>query len=590
MSNEQKSYGLRTMERWRPFVGATWIAALVISLGIPRAEAQPGGPVLYFSDLAGGPRSGNSDNSLGQTAGQDGAIVTVWGRNLENAQVYCGGTQAANYYFRGNATQPADLYTFHKMQMISFQVSHLAGNGAGDIYAVVSGQQSNRLPFTVRSGGIYFVKTTGNDTTGNGSWTQPWRTIPKAADSLALGDIAYIGNGVDQTTDTAFDACINLGSNGASTAPKALIVYPGATSHVGNPNLQRAFHIWNTDAGGYSEHWVLSKFTITTLSVGIFANTGFRVVGNYFTCPNVYGPLEGTLYAIGSDVYLLGNELYNDGTSQTLDKTHHIIYVTGVRQDDPPRAPTERNREVGWNYVHDCGTNRAINIYSEQATSAYIQQNKVHDNVIVNQRGDGILMGYYVTGENWIYNNLIIRAGLGPEYEEATYHTGIHIDTGHENIAATATIIHLYNNTLYGCGWSGTPFPEENGAILVTSAAISRSTINLGNNIIYSTGDPYIASESGSLASANHRNCWFGNGGAPAWDTGAINLDPQFVAAASNNLQLRQGSPCINGGRDVSSVVTRDLLGVTRPQGSAHDLGVYEFQPSLAAVLGWSLY
>jgi len=32
---------------------------------------------------------------------------------------------------------------------------------------------------------------------------------------------------------------------------------------------------------------------------------------------------------------------------------------------------------------------------------SFIQQHRVHDNVIVNQRGDGIMLGYYVTGDNW---------------------------------------------------------------------------------------------------------------------------------------------------------------------------------------------
>ena len=63
-------------------------------------------------------------------------------------------------------------------------------------------------------------------------------------------------------------------------------------------------------------------------------------------------------------------------------------------------------------------SNRAINIYSEQEYSAYIQQHRVHDNVIVNQRGDGIMLGYYVTGDNWLYNNLIVNAGLGPEWSD----------------------------------------------------------------------------------------------------------------------------------------------------------------------------
>ena len=155
-----------------------WTASLTDSLD----------PVLYFSDITSGPKTGNSDTSGGRS-GLDGAIVTIWGRNLGNVQggskVYANSVEAASYYSWGNATAPADLYTYHQMQMISFQVSHLAQNGLGSVYIVVNGRQSNSLPFTVRAGNLYFVKTTGQDDTGDGGWGSPWRTIPKAADSLA---------------------------------------------------------------------------------------------------------------------------------------------------------------------------------------------------------------------------------------------------------------------------------------------------------------------------------------------------------------------------------------------------------------------
>jgi hypothetical protein len=39
-------------------------------------------PVLYFSDIISGPKTGNSDNSSGRIEGLDGAIVTIWGVNL----------------------------------------------------------------------------------------------------------------------------------------------------------------------------------------------------------------------------------------------------------------------------------------------------------------------------------------------------------------------------------------------------------------------------------------------------------------------------------------------------------------------------
>lgn len=533
-------------------------------------------PVLFFSDLVSGPKTGNSDTSGGRS-GQDGAIVTIWGRNLGSAQgssqVYVNGAEAASYYYWGNATATADLYGSHQMQMVSFQISRLAQDGPGLIYVVVNDRPSNTLPFTVRVGNIYFAMTTGDDT-GDGSWDNPWQTIPKSADSLAPGDIAYIGDGVNQTTETDYSAAVNLGSDGTEGAPKALVVYPGATSNVGNTALERAFHVWNGDTGGCSIHWVLAKFRITTGQVGVTAQTGFRVVGNYITAPNGDG-MDGAIGGIGNGIYILGNELQNVG-SANCSKLYHAIYISGVRRDTGPRAPTESNREVAWNYIHDNLSNRAINIYSEQEYAAYIQQHRIHDNVIVNQRGDGILLGYYVTGDNWLYNNLIIHAGLGPEWvDDPSYHTGIRINTGHENVFQT--VVYAYNNTLYANGWSGAALPGETGSLLIDPGALARwTTVHLRNNIIFSTGEPYLAGESASLPAANYRNCWYGYGSPPTWDTTAINDHPDFVNPAAFNFQLQTNSPCIDVGRDVSSVVTRDILGVPRPQGMAFDLGAYE--------------
>jgi hypothetical protein len=552
------------------------IICLALAVGPATAEADD--PVLFFSDLTSGPRTGNSDTSGGRIPGQDGAIVTLWGRNLGfapgSAQVFCNGAPAASYYYAGSATNPANLSTYHKMEMIVFQVSHLAQVGPGGIYVVAGGKQSGSLPFTVRSGAIHFVMTSGDDEVGTGSWSQPWRTITKAVDTMGAGDVAYIGHGVNETNEFDASAAVNLRSDGAPGNPKALVVYPGATARVGNPTLERAFFFYDWNNDRFTTDWVIAKFHITTGQLGAPANHGFRVIGNYITAPNGDG-MDGAIDFQGNDVFVLGNELDRVG-SPNCSKLYHAIYGKGFRTDDPPRAPTESNREIAWNYVHDSAANRGINIYSEQAHSAFIERHAVHDNVIVNQRGDGIMLGYYVVGDNWVYNNLVIRAGLGPEWPDGeSYHTGIRIGAGHE--AVSNTVVHCYHNTLYACGWSGAVLPGETGHLLVNPEALPSSTVKFLNNVIRSTGEPYLAEESADLASGDCRNCWYGSGVAPAWDTGAVNADPRFVAAGAGDFALSQTSPCLDAGTDVSAAVKRDLLGVPRPQGGGVDLGAFEF-------------
>ena len=182
------------------------------ALGSAAASAELAGasadvPLLCFSDLASGPKTGNTDNSLGQSAGQDGAIVTLWGKNLGESsggsRVFANGAEARVYCWT-NATAPADLFTRHGMQMVSFQISHAAQGALGKIHVVVNGKISNPLPFTVQGGKIYFVKTNGQDT-ASGNWASPWRTVPNAVRKMAPGDIVYVCDGVNQTVA---DSCM----------------------------------------------------------------------------------------------------------------------------------------------------------------------------------------------------------------------------------------------------------------------------------------------------------------------------------------------------------------------------------------------
>jgi hypothetical protein len=541
----------------------------------PSASASP---LLCFSDLASGPKTGNTDVSLSQTAGADGAIVTVWGKNLGASQgtskVFVNGVDAKVYSWR-NATTPADLFSRHKMQMIELQVSGLTPDNGAGITVTVNAETSNALPFTIRSASIYFVKTSGNDISGNGTWSTPWKTMPKAVNAMAAGGIVYVCDGESATSEDSYGGAVNLDRHGSDTMPLSILAYPGAQVFVGDSSLNFGFGHWESGYG-YIDHWNVAKFHITSGEISIPVSTGSRLVGNYITAPTA-SAAEGTVEADGNNVCILGNEITKAG-KPGCSKLYHPLYVSSPRTGTGARYPTESNREIAYNYFHDNNAIRAINIYSEQASTAFMTHHLVHDNFIINQVSDAMLIGYYTVGENWFYNNIIVKAGLGPDPDpsesSASTHYGVQFDAGHED---TTTTIYFYNNTVYGCGWSQTANgPGASGNVCITD--LGRYTLHFNNNIVCSTGEPYVAGWSDADLSkvAGGNNLWYGKGAAPAWDLSPLNSDPKFVDTAQADMHLMQGSPALDAGRDLSPVVTVDFDGVSRPQGPAYDIGAYE--------------
>ena len=573
------------------------IAVAVLLAGEPVAPTQPGPvkpntgetapvrkPVLSFSDLTSGPKTGNSDTSQGETAGQDGVMVTVWGTGLGESQgaskVFVNGAEAAKVYYWGHAKpphSPADLHARQRMQMVIFKVSRQAKDGPGGISVTVNGQTSNTLPFTVRAGRIFFVATNGDDRNGDGSWSKPWAGMPRAVKGMAAGDTTYVCDGVKQVTEDTERAAVNLSLNGQRDKPCAFAAYPGATVTVGADKLEFGFRHWLSGYGS-THDWVISKFSVRAHSDAIVLNTGFRIVGNFITAPTGSTP-SGAIEGSGNDLFVLGNEVTRVGKPGA-SKLYHPIYISSARVNSGPRKPAESNRDIGWNYIHDNTANRGINIYSEGSSTAYMSGHKVHDNFIINQVGDGMLLGEYMTGDNWVYNNVIANAGLGPEPtdgDRGQNHVGVLIAPGTKG--GPATTLHFYNNTIYNCGWSGAAWgPSGNGAVAIDNPR--GYTLLFSNNIIVSTGEPYEAQRREKPPSRNGHNLWFGAGRPPEWDEQAVNADPQFVNPAAGDFRLKPGSPAIGKGVNVRDIVDHDLDNVPRPQGAAFDLGAYEFMCS----------
>jgi hypothetical protein len=578
-------------------------------------QAQAATPTLNFSDLISGPASGLNDG-LGE-----GVIVTIWGNNLGSTQgtstITIGGQTPAHIYYWKNADGnlpggPSDLYTSHQMQEIAFSIPSSLTNGEHQIQITVNGKTSNTLPFLVRDGSIYHIKTTGNSN-GNGSWNNPYLQILNVRSIIIPGDIYYSHEGVadiDTYGNPAGDTGTGItlsGRTGTLENQMAFVTYPNTRALL--QGTSKGLDMYNSDSV------VLSKYTIRTgkhdtplvnsteevlkdSGTGIEGSKNGRLIANDVS--QIVGKcISGWSGAIvascgGSDcdpisnLKVLGNYIHDWGCPQT-SHFEHTTYMS-IRNNGYTDVEAW---EMGWNHLRDNQAKYGIHNYDE--TQAGGNDNcgspigivKLHDNYIINQKGPGISVGSradigYACWDNVqfdIYNNIIIEAGKGPEY---TSNHGVETPAIYIRDAGMSEVnVNIFNNTMYGFGddasgsGAGISFVSTNNHPGGVSAEIS-------NNIVYDTrGGVYtniVEADFPNITGSN--NDWFSTGGSleNSVDSRLSNnifQDPKFINN-TNNYQLQSISPAINSG--ITWLSLRDIRGILRPQGAAFDIGAYEYE------------
>ena len=539
-------------------------------------------PVILYTDILSGPNTGGENNN--------GIYLSIFGKGfgatIGTSTVTINGTEVAAYKQWG---VPSRVYDTHGIQVITVQPG--SSVTSGPIVVTVNGEASNNdHTFTVRSGKIYFTDWNNGDNANDGSFGNPKKSAQGVFDdrtNFGPGDTIILmgGNYTAKQDGRGYFMLFEDYPIGSEAVPTTVMGYPGDDVFIdmrtanpsGGYSLFGTYTVPSQDAG-----LVISNFRGDSGGSSAFVLRGtdyIRIVNADIQGMEGNGNGTGMISSEGDFNKVLGNKIHNSGEN----KFYHALYWDTQGHDN----------ELAWNHIYDIRGGRGIQAYSGGSGTFY--NFIIHDNVINNIDRDAIGFGGQSTTGNKIYNNIIYRTGLGTSPNGNGNSSGIRFGTG------AVVNVEVYNNTLYDNRSSSGAFFLEVGA---------SGTVTIKNNIIYATAcylddtqhtDPdadcvntgqyyYDQFSAPDIQFTAENNIWYSSDSTPpqsipTWDINPINSNPLFVdpTDSSRNFHLQSGSPAIDAGADVSSVVTQDFDGNPRPMDGDNngtyltDIGAYEY-------------
>jgi hypothetical protein len=424
----------------------------------------------------------------------------------------------------------------------------------------------------------YYVDgVNGSDSNPGTAQNQAWRTIQKAANTMAAGDTVTVLPGnyperVQMTRSGAAGAPITFQAQGTVTM-KGFTVNASHISVIG-------FDISST-ADHWQDGWGIFVVGTNCLVESNYVHFATRGGINLWTNPGSEGQTadctvrDNRLYrnalvgieVHGRDNLIEANEVW--GTIQ-----HHPSWNNppGSIDADGVRFFGSGHVVTG-NHIHDIHYGIAENVnphidcfqtwgdtYHEAATNITIEKNVCVnlDAQAANEVGQGFMLE---DAANLTIRNNIIRAYRNVNVLACSNLTIVHNDFT-SNVSATTSYYP-----------SGITLQQSPGSIIE-------------NNIFYNLPGHIVNikdSASGQGTSIGY-NLSYRNDGLSLWGSPHPNdlwgIDPMFVDAAANDFHLRPNSPAIDAGIALTGVA-EDLDGVGRPQGPKFDMGAYEFRTSV---------
>lgn len=467
----------------------------------------------------------------------------------------------------------------------------------------------------------YYVSKSGSDSNNGTTTTTPFLTIQKGLNIVSAGDTINIMAGT-------YNEGLVLQATGTSSAPITVQNYNGASVTI-NSGTSRAIRLGRSN--GAINYYTFKGLTLISTYQSSYsgnANTGWNYSIDFSSGSwwGVGAPLDNAQPTSGNNGFVLancnitgaigfmghnntitnctinGNGQWANGIFDSNIVSHHntVTYneIFGFTNRAFWSSSNSSNDTVSYNTIHGCGSNGNGGCIDFDGaylpvTNGVANYNTIYDCTSTGNIGIQFEDGFNGTAiGNKIYNCtagiVAINYGLsGGQIAYAEYrkvNTGITIANNvFANITNSAIGLiqapgnFIYNNSIYK-GSIGSGHYAIDMTNLGSTEFTSGGNIIQNNIIANSAGGIQALTATGSAPNTIQNNLFYSNTSNGPTGTNVVTGNPNFVGPtlASPNLNVQQGSAAIDAGKTVSTVTT-DIIGTPRPQGSAYDIGAYEF-------------
>jgi parallel beta-helix repeat protein len=430
----------------------------------------------------------------------------------------------------------------------------------------------NAQPCLSRTGGhVFYVAVSGSDD-NPGSLPLPWRTIRKAADTMAAGDSVYIRNG------TYRERVIPKSSGTDADHPIRYVSYRGETATIDGTGLAVP------DDAGLFQVEGKKYLVISGLRIIHAGFAGIYVHGSRRITVEKNRTLETVSSGIGiwnsSDIVVDGNDVAkacSGGMQESLSisdvqrfevKNNHVHHVDNSEKEGICVKDGSSAGKVYGNRVHDITD---VGIYAD-AEKVHTHDIEIFGNIVHDVTcSNGIQLSTEAGGlleKIKVYNNIVYR----------NKYYGIAIaDAGLKTVRHPIRNVEIVNNTAWGNGipWGGgisiynadarditirNNICSRNSAFQIALAAsVPKQTVRVDHNLVF----PFMGYED------------------EVRGTDCVEADPLLAAPAKGDFRLRTGSPAVDRGSSLMAPAL-DFAGNARPQDgdgdgiAAIDVGAYE--------------